>query len=203
MTRVKPFHLQTPLTISHVPCYKPTFLPLRKKTQNPNIFTFMVSEFRKYRTELKKALKWPPPPQRKKREEKLVMSWSLCDCLTADVTQLYTRTHFSLAGNHCSAARNQPPKPAAHRAPKHRPANTPRSHPGCTRKKFLSPLPPPPSKPQTRAEGRAQRRSATTVPLHRCVATERLCRSLLATAVKLSGIEKSRFPLLKKTITIK
>lgn len=68
----------------------------------------MVSEFRKYRTELKEALKWPPPPQRKKREEKLVMSWSLCDCLSADVTQLYTRARFSRAANHCSAARNQP-----------------------------------------------------------------------------------------------
>lgn len=139
----------------------------------------MVSEFRKYRTELKKALKWPPPPQRKKREEKLVMSWSLCESLTADVTQPYTRSHFSLAGNHCSAARNQPPKPAAHRALKHRPANTPRSHPGCTReKKSHFPPPAPPSKPQTRAEGRAQRRSATTVPLlHHCVATAALPRA--------------------------
>lgn len=109
----------------------------------------MVSEFRKYRTELKKALKWPPPPQRKKREEKLVMSWSLCESLTADVTQPYTRSHFSLAGNHCSAARNQPPKPAAHRALKHRPANTPRSHPGCTREKKIpfSPSRPPKQTP--------------------------------------------------------
>lgn len=66
------------------------FSSFKKKPQKPNIFTFMVSEFRKYRTELKKALKWPPLPQRKKREEKLVMSWSPCECLTADVTQLYT-----------------------------------------------------------------------------------------------------------------
>lgn len=87
MTRVKPFHLQTPLTVMYVPCYKPTFSPLKKKNQNPkpNIFTFMVSELRKYHTELKEALKWPPPPQRRKRKEKLVMSWSLCVCMTADV----------------------------------------------------------------------------------------------------------------------
>lgn len=130
----------------------------------------MVSEFRKYRTELKKALKWPPPPQRKKREEKLVMSWSLCECLTADVTQLYTLAHFSLAGNHCSAARNQPPKPAAHRALKHRPANTPRSHPGCTREKFPFPLPPPQANPKP---GRREGHGGGVQQLSRCTIVSR------------------------------
>lgn len=50
------------------------------------------------------------------------MSWSPCECVTADVTRSEHRhTRFSLAANHCSASRNQPLKPAVHRAPKHHP----------------------------------------------------------------------------------
>lgn len=162
MTRVKPFHLQTPLTVTYVPCYKPTFSSFKKKkTQNPNIFTFMVSEFRKYRTELKKALKWPPPPQRKKREEKLVMSWSLCDCLTADVTQLYTLTHLlSLAAKPLFSSQESAPENLLHTglwntAPPTHPDPT-LDAPGKKKKNPFFPLPPPaPSKPQTQAEGRA------------------------------------------------
>lgn len=167
----------------------------------------MVSEFRKYRTELKEALKWPPPPQRKKREEKLVMSWSLCDCLSADVTQLYTRARFSRAANHCSAARNQPQNllhtPASETPPRqHTPIPPWMSE---EKKKTNHPFPPipPPANPKA---GRRERHGGGVRQVSRrtdCVATERLCRPLLAAAVKLSGIEKSRFPLLKKVITIK
>lgn len=133
----------------------------------------MVSEFRKYRTELKEALKWPPPPQRKKREEKLVMSWSLCDCLSADVTQLYTRARFSRAANHCSAARNQPQNllhtPASETPPRqHTPIPPWMSEEKKKQNHPFPPIPPPaPSKPQSRAEGKARRRSATSVPPHR------------------------------------
>jgi len=185
MTRVKPFHHQTPLTVM-CPAPNQLFLLEKKKPkqkQNPKIFTFMVSELRKYRTELKKALKWPPPPQRRKSKAKLVMSWSLCECLAADATRgEHARTHFSLAGNHCSASRNQP-RNLLHARLSNSPP--PQTHPGSTldaegKKKKFPPIPPAlaplPSVNQTPKSGGgkgAEEEGDRSAPLHHCVATKR------------------------------
>lgn len=137
------------------------------------------------------------------------MSWSPCECVTADVTHgEHRRTRFSLAANHCSASRNQPPKPAVHRALKHHPPKHSPIPPWMheKKKKKISFSPPAPPRPlsinQTPKSGGGKGKEEecnNSAPPHHCVATKRRSAArLLATAGKLKCHRKVTLPPTKK-----
>lgn len=138
------------------------------------------------------------------------MSWSPCECVTADVTRSeHRRTRFSLAANHCSASRNQPLKPAVHRALKHHPPKHTPIPPWMHEQKDFFLPPPTPTPPlfplsinQTPKSGGGKGKEEecnNSAPPHHCIATKRRSAArLLATTGKLKCHRKVTLPPTKK-----